>query len=108
MVQLQVTRQQAEGLLDGVNHSTFQDARRKYWIVSEDGHIRAQSIYWFFCWAKTGMKSEPTARACRLIFDEIFPFTFAEFDARVPHEFARLNRYSRETLENSLKAYLFD
>ncbi len=106
MVRLKVTQKEAESLLDSVKHSTFQMARKKYWILSEDGYIRAQSIYWFFCWAKTGMKSEPTARACRRIFDGIFPFTFEEFDARVPHEFARFNRYSTETLENSLKAYL--
>jgi formyltetrahydrofolate hydrolase len=108
MIQLKVTCQEADGLLDSIAHSTFQSARKKYWIVSHDGYIRAQSIYWFFCWAKTGMKSEPTAQACRTIFDEIFPFTFSDFDARVPHEFARFYRYSTETLENALKAYLLD
>ena len=108
MVQLNVSRKQADGLLDSVKHSTFQAARKKYWTVSEDGYLRAQSIYWFFCWAKTGMKSEPTAQACRVLFDEIFPFTFSEFDARVPHEYARSYRYSTEPLENALKAFLSD
>lgn len=108
MIQLSVPTQEADALLDSIDHMTFQAARKKYWIVSHDGYIRAQSIYWFFCWAKTGMHCEPVARACQRIFDRIFPFSFAEFDARVPHEYARFNRYSIETLENSLKAYLLD
>jgi len=49
--------------------------------VSPDGRVRAQSVLWLFCWAKTGMNSEEARQVSAQIFDEILPITFAKFDA---------------------------
>lgn len=106
MVQLRVSQREAEGLLSEVTHSTFQQGKLKYWTLSEDGYISAQSILWFFCWAKTGMSSETTAIACRRIFNILFPFSFSQFNTRIPHDYARRNRYSTENLENELRDIL--
>lgn len=103
MVQLRVSHHEAEALLGEVEHSTFQKGKQKYWILSEDGHIKAQSILWFFCWAKTGMNSEKTAIVCRRIFNIIFPFSYSQFNSRIRHDYARHNRYSTKNLEDELR-----
>jgi hypothetical protein len=106
MVQLRVSPHEAEAFLGEVEHSTFHKGKQKYWILSEDGHIKAQSILWFFCWAKTGMNSNKTAVVCRRIFDMIFPFSYSHFKSTIPHDYARHNRYSTENLDNELRDML--
>jgi len=75
-------------------------------VDSPDGKVRAQSVYWLYCWAKTGMNSEEARQASVRVFDAILPVTFARFDAVTNHEYARLARYASADIEHELEETL--
>jgi len=106
MIKIQVSRDEAENLMDTVFHKTFQKARKIHWRINEDGYIWPQSVLWLFCWAKTGMGSKKTAQASQQIFDKIFPFSYNFFNSRIPHNYAREKRYSNEDIEKELEGML--
>jgi hypothetical protein len=64
--------------------------------VLEDGRVPEESVNWLFCWAKTGMGSKAAAQDARRVFDTILPMSFAEYDRRVDHEYARAHRYQAD------------
>lgn len=93
-------------LLQSIPHSTCSKAILARWRVTPEGAVKAQSVLWLFCWAKTGMNSFEAARASREIFDRLLPVKFDEFDSRVPHSYARLKRYAPGDIETELRAML--
>jgi hypothetical protein len=105
-MRLKVTTQHARTLIDQIPHSTCVRAAAQRWHVADDGTVRAQSVLWLFCWAKTGMGSPVAAEEARRVFDLILPVTFDQVNARVDHEYARRGRYSRACIEAELDALL--
>lgn len=99
---LQVPIQEAERLIDSINNKKFLRAKEANWVVDENGNVRAQSILWLYCWAKTGMGSKGSAIRAQEVFDALFPFRYALLDARIDHEWARKMRYSSENIEEEL------
>jgi len=93
MARLTVSPERAEELFKTVTHAKFQMSKAEHWQVGDDGSVRAQSILWFFCWAENGDRSRKVAMACEDIFNQIFPFSYGEFEARVGSDFAHRYRY---------------
>jgi hypothetical protein len=93
MIRLTVSPERPEELFKTVTHAKFQLSRAEYWHVDDDGSVRAQSILWFACWAENGDGSRQVAMACENIFNQIFPFIYGEFEARVGSDFAHSYRY---------------
>jgi hypothetical protein len=92
-----------------LEHEEFQEAIPTHWTVYKDGHVKAQSVLWLFCWAKTGMNSLEAAETAEEIFDAIMDKPFNYCDARIPHDdFARKYRYSEDDqyVENNLAVRL--
>lgn len=85
-----------------IPHSTCTKAIDHHWRVDRDGNVRAQSVLWLFCWAKTGMNSEPAREASVSVFNNILPRSFADLDAVLDHEYARKARYSSQNIEEEL------
>ena len=98
-MRLQVPPQEAIQLLETIPHKTCRTAIQTRWHVGSNGHVAAQSALWLFCWAKTGMGSPEAESESRRIFNLHFPIAFENFDAQVPHEYARRNRYSPHDIE---------
>jgi hypothetical protein len=100
-----VSNDEALSLLRQIGHAKFNNTIRNYWFVN-DGFVKAQSVLWLFCWGKTGNGSTSTAISVREIFDDLFAFTYASFDERVDHEWARKMRYSSRDIEEELEHLL--
>jgi hypothetical protein len=84
-------------LLNTIPHSVCIDAIKKNWLPNGNGGIKAHSICWLFCWAKTGMGSKKAKVVSRKVFDTIFgDSSFQYFDTQVEHEWARWARYQYE------------
>ena len=95
MIRLIVSPERAEELFKTVKHAKFQKSKAEHWHVNDDGSVRAQSILWFACWAENGDRSTEVARACEDIFNQIFQFSYGEFEAKVGYDFAHRYRYLR-------------
>jgi len=93
MPTISISKKEVDGLLDTQVEKKFQDSRRSYWRVEEDGYVHAQSVYWLYCWAETGMGHRKAALECLEMFNQIFPFTFEYFKGRVPDDYPRRYRY---------------
>ncbi|MGA3095569.1 MAG: hypothetical protein ABSF25_03865 [Bryobacteraceae bacterium] len=99
---LTVSNDEAIRLIDGIGHATCTAAASSRWHVTDRGKVRAQSMYWLFCWGKTGMGGPTAAREARHVFDSIFPVKFSRFDVLVPHAHARRRRYSVQDIDAEL------
>lgn len=95
-MRLAVGADEARRRIERISHATCRRAAERHWNVLEDGSIPEESVNWLFCWAKTGMGSAVAAKEARDVFDAILPFTFAEYDHGVNHEYARAHRYTTE------------
>src|ERR1022692_4420868 len=93
-MRLNISIEQATQRLASLRHKTFQKALQTQWQVTPEGDVAAHSALWLFCWAKTGMNCQDAAGDARLMLNDFFLITYADFDARVPHEYARVNRYT--------------
>ena len=62
----------ALGYVHSIPHKQYQDAIPAYWKVDTNGIVKAQSVLWLFCWAKTGMSSETTATTARRVMNRLF------------------------------------
>ena len=102
-IKIKVSLDEADELIKSISHKTFQEARKNYWRINEDGSIWAQSVLWLFCWAKTGMGSKKTAQVSQEIFDKIFTFSYNFFNSRVPHNYARENRYLNKNIQEEVE-----
>jgi hypothetical protein len=100
-MRLNLQNNEALQLLELIPHKTCRRAIPTHWVVI-GGHAKAQSVLWLFCWAKTGMNSPEAAAVSRDIFNRLFPVSFADFDARVPHDYARIHRYPAGNIEREL------
>jgi hypothetical protein len=108
-MKLKVTTQEALFEFSKLDHEEFRDAIKEHWYVYPDGHVKAQSVLWLFCWAKTGMNSEEAAEIAEEIFDKIMDKPFNFCDPHIPHDdFARKYRYSIDDqfVENNLAVRL--
>ena len=101
-MQLKKSTDEAKKLILSIPHKTCARAITENWKVGPDGRVQAQSVFWLFCWAKTGMNSEHARQVAIRVFDEILPISFAEFDAAVDHQYARVSRYAAHTIEHEL------
>jgi len=86
-----------------IPHNTCAKAIDDHWKVDRDGKVRAQSVLWLFCWAKTGMNSELARQASVRVLNNILPRGFADLDALLDHEYAREARYSSRNIEDELE-----
>ena len=103
---LQKSAQGAERLILSIPHRSCAKAIESNWSVSADGKVRAQSVVWLFCWAKTGMGSEQARQAAMSVFDQILPVRFADLDALLDHEYARKARYAAGNIEAQFERLL--
>jgi hypothetical protein len=55
-VSLRVPLASVEKRLAQVAHATFQEGLPRHWHVEPGGGVRAQSVYWLFCWAEIAME----------------------------------------------------
>jgi len=106
MIKLKISRNDTERLFNTVSNKRFKTGITNNWVVDEDDFVRAQSILWLFCWAYNGDGSQKAMQQTRQIFDEIFPFSYNFFDARVGYEYAREKRYSNINIEEELQEML--
>lgn len=90
---LQKSQEESTRLILSIPHKSCAKAMQRNWKVRADNEVRAQSVLWLFCWAKTGMGSEQARQAAILVFDQILPLKFRDVDRAVNHEHARKARY---------------
>jgi hypothetical protein len=91
-------------LLQSIPHSSCTNAIDRYWKVDHDGRVRAQSVLWLFCWAKTGMNSERARIRSEEVLNTVLPTTFKELDAALDHAYARRARYSSLDMEEEFES----
>jgi hypothetical protein len=105
-MQLRKSTDETRKLVLSIPHKTCARAFEENWKVGPNGTVRAQSVLWLFCWAKTGMNSEYARQAAMRVFDEILEVSFAQFNAAVDHEYARKARYASHDIEIELEEIL--
>jgi len=103
---LQIPIEKADRLIESINNAKFLRAKESNWRVDQNGNVRAQSILWLYCWAKTGMGSINSADRAQAVFDMLFPFTYGFLDSRIDHKWARKMRYSSKDIEGELELLL--
>lgn len=103
MVKLKVYPDEALVYLEGIDNNKIRRVLAANWHVDENGFVRAQSVLWLFCWAKTGMGKQETAEEAQAVFDAIFPFAYNFMESRVEHEWARQKRYATGNIERDLE-----
>ena len=100
---LRVSAEEARRQVLSIPHKSCAKGIVDHWKVDQDGTVRAQSVLWLFCWAKTGMNSEQARQASVRVFDTILPISFADLDAVLDHTFARESRYTSRDIEDEFK-----
>ena len=108
MINVRVTTKKARELIGEIPHGSCQSGSQKHWVEGGTAGVTAQSICWLYCWAKTGMNSANAAQQSRQAFNQIFDRPYEWFDARVPHEWARLARYRTVDIESDLIQWFTD
>ncbi len=102
-IHLIVSIDDARKQLLSIPHNTCTKGIDKHWKVDRNGEVRAQSVLWLFCWAKTGMNSEHAREASVRVFNNILPWSFADFDAAMDHKYAQKARYSPRNIEDEFE-----
>lgn len=97
---LRVSTDEALRQLSSIPHNSCRKAIEKHWRVDENGEVSAQSVFWLFCWAKTGMNSEEARQVSARVVDHLLPVSFAELDGVLDHAYARAARYSTRNIES--------
>ena len=108
MIKLKVSENRSEELFDDVPHVLFQRNRHLWWRIREDGTVPARCVLWFFCWAFNGDHSPRAEAACKDIWRQIMPISFAEFNAKVGYDYCERFRYSEaeKFIENEVEQFL--
>jgi len=106
MIKLKVTPEEALEKLNTISHQKCRNAIRKHWFVDANDQVRARSVCWLFCWAKTGLNSPDAAKEAQNVFNAILDITYDDFNKRVPHKWALEARYSPDDIEDELSAFL--
>ncbi len=102
MLKLNVTPEHARARLFEVPHQTFQSGIPRHWHVSDDGHVRAQSVCWLYCSGKTDRGSDDAARAAERVFNELLEISFSAFDVRVDRDWAQWAPCAERNIEAEL------
>jgi hypothetical protein len=105
-MRLKVSPEDASKLVHSIPHKTCSDGVTNNWRLNSDGTVRAQSVFWLFCWGKTGMNSENARCSAVRVFGAVFPVTFSQFDRVVKHDDARQMRYSDHNIEQQMDEIL--
>jgi eukaryotic-like serine/threonine-protein kinase len=92
-VNLKVSPDEALRLIRTIPHKKCQRAIPNNWRLNEDRKVTHSSVYWLYCWAKTGQNSDKAAQVSRKVFNAIFDVSYTDFDRAVDHESARKKRY---------------
>lgn len=94
--------------LHAIPYATCQKAIPRHWQKLSGDEVKAQSILWLFCWAKTGMGSPKAEGKAREVFDALSPEgkDFNHFDKHVGHDYAERFRYTSKDIESQVKALL--
>ncbi|MEO8927066.1 MAG: hypothetical protein ABI306_07865 [Caulobacteraceae bacterium] len=87
-----VTPRRAQVFLGYIHHQVAQNGIETHCRIQPDGEATAASVLWLFCWAMTGMNSEPARDAAVEAFEKIFGLRFADVKRRIPHEWAQEKR----------------
>lgn len=103
---LKVYESEAQRILASVSHERFQEAISTNWKVDAAGEVDGRSVCWLYFWAKNGMSSVDAAEEAEWAFNKIFDIFFNEFDAKVPHEWAREARYASSPVDAELEELL--
>ena len=103
MIKLSVTFKRAQDLIEAIPHQRCRKGVKRHWKPGGNAGVTAQSICWLFCWAKTGMGSQPAAHEAQRVFNAIFNKSFDWFDARVGYEWSRGARYTKKDIESELQ-----
>lgn len=98
-MKLQLTPERAYRELTSITHGRFEKALPNFWKVISQSQVKAQTVLWLFCWAKTGMNSERTAQEIRIAFNQIFDHQYEWLDEHISHEYARKERYATGDIE---------
>ena len=106
MISLKIAPAMARSYLMSVPNASYRKGLSKYWRVDDNGHVRAQSVCWLFCWAKTGNGDADAKEGAREIFNAVLDIPFDVFDAQVPSEWAEGARYMDGDMEKELDALL--
>ena len=96
----------ASKLVHSIPHKTCSDGVANNWRLHSDGTVCAQSVFWLFCWGKTGMNSDNARSSAVRVFDALFPVSFSQFDRVVKHEYARQARYAAQNIEHEMDEIL--
>jgi hypothetical protein len=89
-MEMKVLYSESLELLKTIPHSSCRKAIENQWLINDGGKIKAHSICWLFCWAKTGMTSKRAESESKIVFNKIFgEMSFENFDTHVEHEWAR-------------------
>jgi hypothetical protein len=92
-------------IIGNIPHKSCGKAMKKNWNLDSSSKIKAQSICWLFCWAKTGMGKKDAKTESIKAFDKIFgESSFIFFDSHVDHKWAKWARYRYEN--NSISSQL--
>lgn len=102
-MQLKVSVEEAQRQVVSIPHKSCVKGAVDNWKVDRHGNVRAQSVLWLFCWAKTGMNSEQARQASARVFDQILPVRFVDLDAALDHTYARESRYTSRNIEDDFK-----
>ena len=107
VVFLVVSKDKALLKILSIPHEICKQGFKSHWHVDADNRVKAQSVCWLYCWAKTGMGSNKAAFEAEQIFNNILNIKVSDFDTRVPdaHEWARKNRYTPNDIENEFATY---
>ena len=106
MISLKIAPAMARSYLMSVPNSAYRKGLSKYWRVDDNNHVRAQSVCWLFCWAKTGNGDADAKEGAREIFDAVLDIPFTTFDERVSLEWAEGARYMEDDMEKELENLL--
>lgn len=95
-----------ETVADGLRRRDAMGTRQAYTCglsgAIKNSQTDIYSVFWLYCWGKTGMNIERVRQSMR-VFDNIFPVSFAQFDAVVDHELARRWRYADFGAEHRMR-----
>ncbi len=105
-MRLKVSPEDASKLVHSIPHKTCSDGVANNWRLHSDGTVCAQSVFWLFCWGKTGMNSDNARSSAVRVFDALFPVSFSQFDRVVKHEYARQARYAAQNIEHEMDEIL--
>ena len=110
MIQMKVSKQEAEKELSLIGHQTFQQGFREHWKYKNKkgtDQPTAQSICWLYCWAVAeGRGYKKAGELARQAFNHIFDHSSDWLRQRLPGRVAWDLRYKEGDIEHEFESYL--